>query len=105
MLSGGRWLVPSVPVCLPMRLRGLYAGSLIVFVAGLGFYVVPQLLGDNAGGRFLSQYTADYMAQAEWGYGSAIGTILLLVTLTTLAVAARVLRVGDILRLSFGGAR
>jgi hypothetical protein len=45
------------------------------------------------------------MAQAEWGYGSAIGTILLLVTLATLALSARVLRVGDILRLSFGGAR
>ncbi len=102
---GARPVVAFVRVFLPMSLPGLYAGSLIVFVAGLGFYVVPQLLGDNAGGRFLSQYTADYMAQAEWGYGSAIGTILLLVTLTTLAVAARVLRVGDILRLSFGGAR
>ena len=102
---GARPIVAFARVFLPMSLPGLYAGGLIVFVAGLGFYVVPQLLGDNAGGRFLSQYTADYMAQAEWGYGSAIGTILLLVTLTTLATAARVLKVGEILRQSFGGAR
>jgi ABC-type spermidine/putrescine transport system permease subunit I len=102
---GARPVIAFARVFLPMSLPGLYAGSLIVFVAGLGFYVVPQLLGDNAGGRFLSQYTADYMAQAEWGYGSAIGTILLLVTLTTLAIAARVLKVGEILRMSFGGAR
>jgi putative spermidine/putrescine transport system permease protein len=102
---GARPSVAFARVFLPLSLPGLYAGSLIVFVAGLGFYVVPQLLGDNAGGRFLSQYTADYMAQAEWGYGSAIGTILLGVTLITLAVAARMLKVGNVLRLSFGGAR
>jgi len=102
---GARPVVAFVRVFLPLSLPGLYAGSLIVFVAGLGFYVVPQLLGDNAGGRFLSQYTADYMANAEWGYGSAIGTVLLLVTLATLAGAARLLRVGDVLRLAFGGSR
>lgn len=102
---GARPTVAFFRVFLPLSLPGLYAGSLIVFVAGLGFYVVPQLLGDNGGGRFLSQYTAAYMAQAEWGYGSAIGTILLLVTLATLAGAARLLRVGDVLRLAFGGGR
>ena len=102
---GARPMVAFIRVFLPLSLPGVYAGSLIVFVAGLGFYVVPQLLGDNAGGRFLSQYTADYMANAEWGYGSAIGTVLLLVTLATLAGAARLLRVGDVLRLAFGGGR
>ena len=102
---GARPMVAFFRVFLPLSLPGLYAGSLIVFVAGLGFYVVPQLLGDNAGGRFLSQYTADYMANAEWGYGSAIGTVLLLVTLATLAGAARLLKVGDVLRLAFGGSR
>jgi putative spermidine/putrescine transport system permease protein len=102
---GARPMVAFFRVFLPLSLPGLYAGSLIVFVAGLGFYVVPQLLGDNAGGRFLSQYTADYMANAEWGYGSAIGTVLLLVALATLAGAARLLRVGDVLRLAFGGGR
>jgi ABC-type spermidine/putrescine transport system permease subunit I len=102
---GARPAVAFFRVFLPLTLPGLYAGCLIVFVAGLGFYVVPELLGDNAGGRFLSQYTAAYMAQAEWGYGSAIGTILLLVALLTLATVARVLRVGDVLRLSFGGGR
>jgi ABC-type spermidine/putrescine transport system permease subunit I len=102
---GARPIVGFVRVFLPMTLPGLYAGSLIVFVAGLGFYVVPQLLGDNGGGRFLSQYTAAYMAQAEWGYGSAIGTILLVVTLLTLGLAARLLKVGEVLRLAFGGGR
>jgi len=102
---GARPAVAFLRVFLPLSLPGLYAGGLIVFVAGLGFYVVPQLLGDNAGGRFLSQYTADYMANAEWGYGSAIGTILLLVALVFLAAAARFLRVGEVIRLAFGGAR
>lgn len=101
---GARPAVAFLRVFLPLTLPGVFAGSLIVFVVGLGFYVVPQLLGDNAGGRFLSQYTAFYMGQAEWGYGSAIGTILLLVTLVIVAIASRLLRVGDILR-TLGGSR
>lgn len=99
---GARPSIVFLRVFLPMTLPGVFAGALIVFVLGLGFYVVPALLGDNAGGRFLSQYTAFYMEQAEWGYGSAIGTILLVLTLVILAGSSRLLRVGDVLRTSLG---
>lgn len=90
-------------VYFPLTLPGVSAGSLIVFVSALGYFVVPQLLGDNGSGRFLSQYTSFYIANGEWGYGSAIGVVLLLLTLGTLIVAARAVRVGDALRSSVGG--
>lgn len=92
-------------VFFPLSLPGLSAGALIVFVSALGYFVVPQLLGNNGSDRFLSQYTSLYIADGEWGYGAAIGVVLLVMTLGTLALAARAVRIGDALRSSVGDQR
>ena len=72
----------------PLSLPGLLAGSLIVFVASLGYYVVPQLLGSGSQ-LFLSQDISNWVQrQAQFGYGATIGVILLILTLGTLLVAS-----------------
>lgn len=76
-------------VFFPLSMPGLLAGSLVVFVSSLGFYVVPSLLG-GGGEQFLSQLIFERVRrQGDFGYGSAIGVILLVMTLGILAVAAR----------------
>lgn len=75
-------------IYLPLSLPGVLAGSLIVFVSSLAFYVVPQLLGSGSE-LFLSQDIANWVQrQAEFGYGGAVGVILLVLTLGTLLVAS-----------------
>jgi len=72
----------------PLTFPGLLAGCLIVFVSSLGYYVVPQLLG-GGGQLFLSQDISNWVQlQAEFGYGAAIGVILLILTLGTILVAS-----------------
>lgn len=100
---GARPLVAFRRVFLPLSVPGLVAGSLLVFISSLGYFVVPQLLGDNARSRFLSQYVSMYVAQGQWGYGAAIGAVLLVMTLVTLLLVGRLINVGDILRASVGG--
>lgn len=76
----------------PLSLPGLVAGSLIVFVLCLGFYVTPAVLG---GGRVLmvsTQITAILENQFDWGAASALGVVLLVATLIILFVAGRVLK-------------
>ena len=68
-------------VFLPMTIPGLAAGTVLVFVICLGFYVTPQFLG---GGRVttismkIQQNVATYF---DWGAASALGVVLLAATL------------------------
>ncbi|WP_022664908.1 ABC transporter permease [Desulfospira joergensenii] len=73
----------------PLSLPGVLAGSLIVFVSSLGFYVVPALLG-SGNDQFLSELVFFWVrGRGQFGYGSAMGAILLVLTLGTLLVASR----------------
>ena len=69
------------------------AGSLIVFVSSLGFYVVPSLLG-SGNDLFISQFIYFWVRnRGEFGYGAAISVILLVLTLGTLMVASRFIQI------------
>jgi len=75
-------------VFFPLSLPGLLAGGLIVFVSSLGFYVVPALLGGGSE-QFFSQTIYFWIrSRAEFGYGAAMGVVLLALTLGTLLIAS-----------------
>jgi len=79
-------------VYFPLSVSGLVAGSLIVFVLCLGFYVTPAVLG---GGRVVMvsmQITAILENQFDWGAASALGVVLLVVTLLVLFIATRLFK-------------
>ncbi len=79
-------------VYMPLSMPGMVAGSLIVFVLCLGFYVTPAVLG---GGRVImvsTQITSILENQFNWGAASALGVVLLVATLLVLFVAGRVLK-------------
>lgn len=73
----------------PLSLPGLAAGVVMVFVLCLGFFVTPALMG---GGKVImwamrmEQTTSLY---SNWGAGSALGVVLLAVTLGLLALFRR----------------
>lgn len=75
-----------------LSLPGMVAGSLIVFVLCLGFYVTPAVLG---GGRVImvaTQITAILENQFDWGAASALGVVLLIATLAFLYIAGRLFK-------------
>ena len=90
-------------VFLPLSMPGLLAGALLVFVSSLGYYIVPQLLGNNGSDQFLGQYVAYYVNQGQAGFGAALGIVLLVLTVLTLALASRLVRLGDVLTASVAG--
>jgi putative spermidine/putrescine transport system permease protein/spermidine/putrescine transport system permease protein len=84
-------------VFFPLSLPGLFAGSLIVFVLCLGFFVTPAVLG---GGRVIMvsmQITTNIELFFNWGAASALGVVLLAITLGILLVASRLLRLDAVL--------
>jgi putative spermidine/putrescine transport system permease protein len=66
-------------VFLPLSMRGVYAGSLLVFIVALGFFITPAVL---AGGDHLtvSVYIEQQITILRWGTASAMASILLVVT-------------------------
>ncbi|MCP4390406.1 MAG: ABC transporter permease [Gammaproteobacteria bacterium] len=76
----------------PLSLSGMVAGSLIVFVLCLGFYVTPAVLGGGRVVMVATQITAILENQYNWGAASALGVVLLVVTLLVLFAATRLLK-------------
>lgn len=84
-------------VFFPLSLPGLFAGALIVFVLCLGFFVTPAVLG---GGRVImvsNQITNNIELFFNWGAASALGVVLLAITLAILFVASRMLNLNRVL--------
>jgi putative spermidine/putrescine transport system permease protein len=68
-------------VYLPQTLPGIGAGSLLVFILALGYYITPALVGGGAD-QMISYFIALYTTEtANWGLASALGAMLLLATL------------------------
>jgi ABC-type spermidine/putrescine transport system permease subunit I len=79
-------------VYFPLSLSGMVAGSLIVFVLCLGFYVTPAVLGGGRVVMVATQITAILENQFNWGAASALGVVLLIATIVILYLAARFLK-------------
>lgn len=65
-------------VYLPQTMPGVVAGSLVVFILALGYYVTPLLVGgprDQMISYFIASYTNGSL---NWGLASALGALLLL---------------------------
>jgi putative spermidine/putrescine transport system permease protein len=67
-------------VYLPQTLPGVAAGTLLVFIMALGYYVTPTLVGGPKD-QMLAYFIAFYTTQsANWGLAAALGVLLLAAT-------------------------
>jgi putative spermidine/putrescine transport system permease protein len=76
-------------VLLPLSMRGVVSGSLLVFMAALGYYITPALIG-GANDQMISSVIAYYAtAAANWSMAGALGLVLLAMTILLYAVYIR----------------
>ena len=61
----------------PQTLAGVGAGSLLVFILAIGYYITPALVGGRTG-QMISNMIAYHMQQSlNWGLAAALGGVLL----------------------------
>jgi putative spermidine/putrescine transport system permease protein/spermidine/putrescine transport system permease protein len=84
-------------VFFPLSLPGLFAGALIVFILCLGFYVTPAILGGGKVIMVANRVATDIEMFFNWGAASALGVVLLAVTMAILYAASRLVRLDRIL--------
>jgi len=64
-------------VYFPQTLPGIAAGTLLVFILAIGYYITPALVG-GADGVLISNLIAGHIQKSlNWSLGAALGTILL----------------------------
>ena len=73
----------------PLSVPGLLAGSLIVFVICLGFYVTPAVLGGGKVIMVSMKIQSNIELFFSWGAASALGVVLLVLTIAILYVASK----------------
>jgi putative spermidine/putrescine transport system permease protein len=68
-------------VYFPQSVPGIGAGSILVFILAIGYYITPELVGGTTG-TFISNRIAYHISSSlNWGLAAALGTILLVVVI------------------------
>jgi putative spermidine/putrescine transport system permease protein len=68
-------------VYFPQSVPGIGAGSILVFILSIGYYITPEIVG-GTNGTFISNRIAYHVSSSlNWGLAAALGTILLAVVL------------------------
>lgn len=76
-------------IYVPLSVPGLAAGLIVVFALSLGFYVTPALLGGGRVMMWAMQIERSIAVYSDWGAASALGVVLLLITLGILWLLSR----------------
>lgn len=80
-------------VYFPLSLPGLAAGTTLVFVLCLGFYVTPELLGGGRVQMWAMRIESNIGLYSNWGSASSLGVLLLVVTAIILVALGKIFRV------------
>ncbi|MEX5562779.1 ABC transporter permease [Pseudophaeobacter sp. 1A16562] len=68
-------------VYFPQSVPGIGAGSILVFILAIGYYITPEIVGGTKG-VFISNRIAYHISSSlNWGLAAALGAILLVVVL------------------------
>lgn len=68
-------------VYFPQSIPGIGAGSILVFILAIGYYITPEIVG-GTDGVFISNRIAYHISKSlNWGLAAALGAILLAVVL------------------------
>ena len=76
-------------VYLPQTLPGIGAGSLLVFILAIGYYITPALVGGRTGELISSQIAYHVQTSLNWGLAAALSSILLVAVTALYLVYSR----------------
>jgi ABC-type spermidine/putrescine transport system permease subunit I len=79
-------------VYFPLSLPGVAAGTVLLFVMALGFFITPALLGGGKVTLVTMLIEANVHATLDWGLAAALSLVLLAATLLVLVPLSRLLR-------------
>ncbi|MEO0911381.1 MAG: ABC transporter permease [Pseudomonadota bacterium] len=83
-------------VYFPQSVPGIGAGSILVFILAIGYYITPELVG-GTDGTFISNRIAYHISSSlNWGLAAALGTMLLVLVLALYWVYDRLVGIDNV---------
>ena len=68
-------------VYFPQSIPGIGAGSILVFILAIGYYITPEFVGGTKGVFISNRIAYHILKSLNWGLAAALGTILLVAVL------------------------
>ena len=81
-----------IHVTLPLTMPGIIAAAILTFIPAIGDFVTPDLLGGASTTTIAKVVQELFLEGRDWPYGSALGFILMLITLAGTFIALKTLR-------------
>ncbi|WP_232819319.1 ABC transporter permease [Saccharospirillum mangrovi] len=93
---GARPFLAFRRVYFPLTIPGIGAGSILVFILAIGYYITPALVGGQDG-IFITNFIAYHMQTSlNWGLAAAIASILLFVVIAFYLIYNRLIGVDNV---------
>ncbi len=77
-------------ITLPTARSGIVAGFVFAFIAMMGDYATPQLIGGTKGSLYANLITNQFGYSLQWGFGATLA-VLFLVTILMLVIVLRLM--------------
>jgi putative spermidine/putrescine transport system permease protein len=91
---GARPVIAFTKVYLPLTMRGVASGALLVFVLSMGFFITPALLGSPSNTMASVLIQTRIGGLLDFAKGGALAGVLLLLTACVLLIGALLVRGG-----------
>ncbi len=83
-------------VYFPQSVPGIGAGSILVFILSIGYYITPELVGGTSG-IFISNRIAYHISSSlNWGLGAALGVILLVLVMALYGIYDKIVGIDNV---------
>jgi len=92
---GANPVVAFVRVYMPQTLAGIGAGSILVFILSIGYYITPALVGGTDGTLISNQIAYHMQSSLNWGLAGALGALLLASVLALYLVYNRIVGIDN----------
>jgi ABC-type spermidine/putrescine transport system permease subunit II len=79
-----------ITITLPVARSGVVAGFVFAFIAMMGDYATPQLIGGTNGTLYANLITNQFGYSLQWGFGATLA-VLFLITILLLVVVLRLI--------------
>jgi spermidine/putrescine transport system permease protein len=73
-------------ITLPLTMRGIYAGSVLVFVASFGMYIVSDIMGGSKVALIGNVIQNQFLSARNWPFGSALSLFLVIISIVLIGL-------------------